>query len=78
MLFRSKINKEVEVKLDVPGFYGFQCKPHANMGMIGLIVVEGDGKMANLEDAKGVKHRGKAKDAWAALWEKADAEGLTS
>jgi len=25
-----------------------------------------------------VKHRGKAKDAWAALWEKADAEGLTS
>ena len=76
--WKGKLNKEVEVKLDVPGFYGFQCKPHANMGMIGLIVVEGDGKMANLEDAKGVKHRGKAKDAWAALWEKADAEGLTS
>ena len=35
--------------------------------MIGLIVVNGDGKLDNLEDAKGAKHRGKAKKAWKKL-----------
>tara|TARA_B100001057_G_scaffold14743_1_gene13978 strand:+ start:116 stop:616 length:501 start_codon:yes stop_codon:yes gene_type:complete len=75
--WKGKINKEISVTLDVAGFYGFQCKPHVNMGMIGLIVVEGDGKLANLEDAKSVKHRGKAKKAWAKIWEEADAAGLT-
>ncbi len=75
--WKGKINKEVEITLDVPGFYGYQCKPHANMGMIGLIVVEGDGKMDNLEAAQGVKHRGKGKKAWKALWEEAEASGLT-
>ena len=44
-----KINKQVDVVFDVPGFYGYQCKPHANMGMIGLIVVEGDSMLDNLE-----------------------------
>ena len=46
--------------------------------MIGLIVVEGDGMLDNLEEAKSVKHRGKAKKAWKALWETADAEGFTA
>jgi hypothetical protein len=48
------------------------------MGMIGLIVVEGDGMLDNLEEAKSVKHRGKAKKAWKALWEEADAAGFTA
>lgn len=76
--WKGKINKEVEITLDTPGFYGYQCKPHANMGMIGLIVVEGEGKLDNLEDAMGVKHRGKAKKAWKELWAEAEAAGLTS
>ncbi len=76
--WKGKINKEVEVSFDTPGFYGYQCKPHANMGMIGLIVVSGEGKFENLEDAKSVKHRGKAKKAWNNLWEAADAAGLTA
>jgi pseudoazurin len=76
--WKGKINKEIEITFDTPGFYGYQCKPHANMGMIGLIVVNGDGKLDNLEDAKGVKQRGKAKKAWKKLWEEADAAGLTS
>ena len=46
--------------------------------MIGLIVVEGDGMLDNLEEAKSVKHRGKAKKAWKALWEEADAAGFTA
>ena len=76
--WKGKINKEVEVTFDIPGFYGYQCKPHANMGMIGLIVVSGEGKLDNFEDAKGAKQRGKAKKAWKKLWEEADAAGLTS
>ena len=74
--WKGKMNKEVEVTLTTPGFYGYQCKPHAAMGMIGLIVVEGDGKLDNLEDAKSVKHRGKAKKAWQELWAEAEAAGL--
>ena len=50
--WRGKINKQVDVVFDVPGFYGYQCKPHANMGMIGLIVVEGDSMLDNLEEAR--------------------------
>ena len=75
--WKGKINKQVDVVFDTPGFYGYQCTPHANMGMIGLIVVEGDGMLDNLEEAKSVKHRGKAKKAWKALWDEADAQGLT-
>jgi len=75
--WKGKINKQVDVVFDTPGFYGYQCTPHANMGMIGLIIVEGDGMLDNLEEAKSAKHRGKAKKAWKALWEEADAEGLT-
>ena len=75
--WKGKLNKQVDVVFDVPGFYGYQCKPHANMGMIGLIVVEGDNMLDNLEEARSVKHRGKAKKAWKALWDEADAAGFT-
>ena len=76
--WKGKMNKQVDVTFSVPGFYGYHCKPHANMGMIGLIVVEGDGMLDNLDSARGVKHRGKAKKAWKELWSAADDAGLTS
>ena len=75
--WKGKLNKQVDVTFTVPGFYGYQCKPHANQGMSGLIVVEGDGMLDNLEAARGVKHRGKAKKAWKELWKAADEAGLT-
>lgn len=37
--FKGRINEEVEVKFDVPGFYGIQCIPHLAMGMVMLIKV---------------------------------------
>ncbi|OLU35370.1 pseudoazurin [Pseudomonas sp. PA27(2017)] len=37
--FKGRINEEVEVKFDVPGFYGIQCIPHLAMGMVMLIQV---------------------------------------
>lgn len=65
----GKINEEISATLDVPGFYGYQCTPHASVGMVGLIIVKGEGMMDNLEAAQGVRQRGKAKAAWDEIWE---------
>ena len=63
------INDEVEATLDQPGFYGYQCTPHASVGMVGLVIVEGEGMMDNLEAAQGVRQRGKARAVWEEIWE---------
>lgn len=76
--WEGKINEEVDVTFDQPGFYGYQCVPHTALGMVGLIVVEGDGKLDNLEAAQAVKHRGKAKQVFEQIWAEAEAEGLTN
>ena len=76
--WKGKMNKDMEITLTVPGFYGYQCTPHAGNGMVGLIIVEGDGKLSNLDAAKKVKHRGKAKKVFKSIWEEADAAGLLS
>lgn len=57
--WNGKINDDIEVTFDKPGFYGYKCKPHATVGMVGLVVVEGEGKLDNLEAAQGVRQRGK-------------------
>ena len=62
--WKGKINEEVSVTLTVPGFYGYECTPHASLGMVGLVVVKGDGMMDNLETAKSARQRGKAKKVW--------------
>ena len=76
--WKGKMNKDMEVTLTIPGFYGYQCTPHAANGMVGLIVVEGEGKLNNLEAAKKIKHRGKAKKAFKTIWAEAASAGLTS
>ncbi|MGP6086411.1 pseudoazurin [Antarctobacter jejuensis] len=70
----GKINEEVAVTLEQPGFYGYQCTPHYAAGMVGLIIVKGAGMMDNLEAAKAVGHRGKAKAVWGDIW--AEVEGM--
>ena len=60
-LFKTKLNKEETVTFDTPGVYGYKCTPHYAAGMVGLIIVEGEGWDANLAAAKEVKHRGKAR-----------------
>jgi pseudoazurin len=47
--FSGKMNEELVVKLDKPGVYGYRCKPHYGMGMVGLIVV---GNPVNEDAAK--------------------------
>lgn len=66
--FKGKINQEVTVTLAQEGVYGVKCTPHYGMGMVALIVV---GAPVNLEEAKAVKHPGKAKTHFAALLEEA-------
>ncbi|MEM9181475.1 MAG: pseudoazurin [Pseudomonadota bacterium] len=65
----GKINDDISVTLETPGFYGYQCTPHASVGMVGLVIVEGEGMMDNLETAQGVRQRGKAKQSWEEIWE---------
>lgn len=66
------ISKEVSITVDKAGYYGFQCSPHLVMGMIGLIVVDGEGRDDNKEQAMKVKLPGKAKKVWADLFKEAD------
>lgn len=65
--FVGKINEEVVVTFDKPGVYGYKCKPHYGMGMVGMVVV---GDAANLDQAKAAIHPGKAKQAFATLFDK--------
>ena len=57
--FKSKYNKDVEFKFDVPGIYAYWCTPHKGMGMIGFVVVGND--KSNLERIKKIKFMGKSK-----------------
>ncbi len=50
----GKPNQEMSIKVDKPGIYGIECKPHTSMGMVALIQV-GKGPSANLGAARAVK-----------------------
>ena len=50
---KSKLNALHSVVFKIPGIYLYQCTPHGNSGMIGLVVV---GKnYHNLEDIKNIQ-----------------------
>ena len=57
--FKSKYNKDVEFKFDVPGIYAYWCTPHKSMGMIGFIIVGED--ISNLDNIKSIRYSGKSK-----------------
>ena len=62
--FEGKLSQDLTVTFTVPGVYGFKCKPHYAMGMVGVVVV---GDPANLDAVKTVKQAGKAKKVFAEL-----------
>ena len=72
----SGINDDFEITFDEPGIYGYECTPHASAGMVGLIVVEGEGKLDNLEAAQDVRQRGRARGVWEDIWAEAEEMGL--
>ena len=65
--FVGKMSDELSVTFDTAGVYGYRCKPHYGMGMVGLVVV---GDATNLDKAKAVNNPGKAKQTFAKLFEK--------
>jgi len=73
--WKSKISGDEEVTFEKPGVYGYKCTPHAATGMVGLIVVEGEGMLDNLEAAQAVKQRGKTKKVFEEIWAEAEAAG---
>ncbi len=66
--FVGKMSQDIAVAFDKPGVYGVKCAPHYGMGMVALVVV---GTPTNFDEAKAVSHPGKAKPAFAALFERA-------
>lgn len=65
--FKGEMNKDLTVTFTKEGVYGIECQPHYGMGMVALVVV-GD-PSSNLEKAKAVNQPGKAKQAFAKLFE---------
>lgn len=64
-IFKGKINEELVLTLDAEGVYGIKCTPHYSMGMVMLVVA---GAPVNLEEAKAVKHPGKARTVFEAIF----------
>lgn len=68
--FKGKINEEIEVTFDQPGFYGIKCSPHFGMGMVMLVKV---GK-AELTDAiRKVEVPARARPRFDAIFARIDA-----
>lgn len=70
VLFQGKNGEDVVVKFDKDGVYGVKCLPHYGMGMVAMVVV---GSPTNLDQAKAVPQVGKAKQVFAALFDKLEA-----
>jgi pseudoazurin len=65
--FVGNSGEDIAVKFDQAGIYGVKCTPHYGMGMVAMIVV---GTPANEAQARAVPQIGKAKQVFAALFEK--------
>tara|TARA_Y100001934_G_C11696835_1_gene470457 strand:+ start:81 stop:524 length:444 start_codon:yes stop_codon:yes gene_type:complete len=50
---KSEIDKVHSIKFNIPGVYLYGCTPHANMGMLGLVIVGKD--FHNVEKVKEIK-----------------------
>ena len=59
MKFKSKNGKEAKITFEEPGIYYYWCTPHKGMGMIGLVV--GNGDTSNKDQIAKAKTMGKSK-----------------
>ena len=73
--FTGKNGEDVGVTFDTAGVYGVKCLPHYAMGMVAMIVV---GAPTNIDQAKAVPQVGKAKQVFATLFEKLEANKTAS
>ena len=50
---KSDLNVRHAITFDLPGVYLYQCTPHGNMGMLGLIVVGNNfDNLGNIEEVE--------------------------
>ena len=50
---KSDLNVRFAITFDLPGVYLYQCTPHGNMGMLGLIVVGNNfDNLGNIEEVE--------------------------
>ena len=50
---KSDLNVRHAITFDLPGIYLYQCTPHGNMGMLGLIVVGNNfDNLGNIEEVE--------------------------
>ena len=50
---KSDLNVHYAITFDLPGIYLYQCTPHGNMGMLGLIVVDNNfDNLGNIEEVE--------------------------
>jgi len=73
--FLGKNNEDIAVKFEKDGVYGIKCLPHYGMGMVAMVVV---GSPGNVDQAKAVPQVGKAKQAFATLFDKLEASKTAS
>ena len=57
--FKSKLSVDTEYTFTVPGIYLYQCTPHKSMGMIAVVIV--DGNKDNIEAISATRVGGKSK-----------------
>lgn len=70
--FNGKIDQELQVTFDLPGFYGIKCSPHYSMGMIMMIKV---GDAITMPPAyRDVRQPGLARKRFDAIFKKIDAD----
>lgn len=69
--FAGAVGEDLIVRLTAPGVYGYRCRPHASMGMVGLIVV---GAPENEEAAKAAEPPGRARQAFAKQFRQLDGQ----
>lgn len=74
--WEGEVNEEIRYVLPKPGIYGYQCVPHYAAGMVGVVIVEGEGKTANLPFAIEARHPGLGNPKFVEIFAKARAQGL--
>ena len=73
--WETELGKEESIELEKPGFYCYICPPHQLLGMVGLIIVKGEGMYDNFDEAYNNtidKSISKEKEAWENIWKEVE------
>ncbi|MFC3073575.1 pseudoazurin [Shinella pollutisoli] len=68
--FKGRIDEEIEVIFDMPGYYGIKCSPHFGMGMVMLVKV---GEAELTEAIRAVEVPARARPRFDAIFARIDA-----